>query len=809
MTRFSSRDTSVDALVVDAAQRPALVAIRTLGKAGITVGALDSEPHAPGLASRWCAVASVTTGAAQDQDAYVDALLRFCAEHAPKSLILAHDGSIEAVRRRRDQLERVVGLGLAPEPALAVAIDKTRTLAFARAVDLREPRGCSVGSIDEAASAIAEVGLPAVVKPTRSWAQGAGPGRRLHAVVAGTRFEALGAIEAILGEGIEVVLQEWLPGAREALSFFHAHGRTWARFAQRADRTFPPLGGNSVLRESIPLPPDIAPAAERLVAELGLDGYSEVEFRRDAQGRAALMEINPRLSASVEIAVRAGVPFPRLLHDWASGEPLVEAHQYRTGLRMRWLGGDLLWLRDVFKQESGPDVPSRKRAVGAVARDFARPAGYDYLDRSDPRPALVAATGVLRRLRKQRRAGDPASGAFAGLDASVVVIGAGPYGLSVSAHLSALGVRHEVFGTPMELWTEHMPTGMYLKSEGFASNLSDPLGEHTLERFCVENEREYEYRRIAAPIPRDTFARYGRWFQERLVGGLRGERVERVRRAARGFELQLSTGTALRAGRVVMATGMTGHAYLPPVLENLPRDRVLHSYDHRDPAQSRDADVAVIGAGQSALEAAALLREHGAAVRVIARTGQLTWNAKPGGPDRPWRARLRYPESGLGEGALLRMYADWPAVFHRAPEAQRQRRAYTALGPAGAWWLRPRIEGKVELLPNRQVIAAQARDGRIRLQLQGPTGTEQLEAELVVAGTGYRPKVANLECLDYALRDSIKQLAGTPLLDADFQSSVPDLYFVGYLAALSFGPVMRFVLGTDFAARRVARRLAR
>jgi predicted ATP-grasp superfamily ATP-dependent carboligase len=399
MGRSWSRGGPVHTLIADAAQRQALVAIRELGKAGMTVGAIDSDAHAPGLASRWCAVGSVVPDFVQDQDAYLDTLLEFCAEHAPSSLILAHDGSIEAVRRRRADVERVVGVALAPEQALAVAIDKTRTLAFAETVGLRAPFVTDPG---QAGAAIDEVGLPVVVKPTRSWTQEEGIGRRLIATVLTTRDAAVAAIDAILREGVEVVLQEWLSGDREALSFFHARGKTWARFAQRADRTSPPLGGSSVLRESIPLPEDIAPAAERLVAELGLDGYSEVEFRRDAEGRAALMEINPRLSASVEIAVRAGVPFPRLLHDWACGEPLQEVSGYRAGLRMRWLGGDLSWLRSVLGQQPGPDVPSRGRALRMLAADFARPAGYDYVDLHDPHPAFVAASGVVRRLRRLR-----------------------------------------------------------------------------------------------------------------------------------------------------------------------------------------------------------------------------------------------------------------------------------------------------------------------------------------------------------------------------------------------------------------------
>lgn len=385
--------------MADASQRQSLVAIRELGGAGVMVGALDSDSHAPGLRSRYCAEYVLSPDFVEDRDAYVDELLAFCADRSPGSLILAHDGSIEAVRARRAEVERAVGLTLAPEQALQAAIDKTITLEFAQTLGLRAPRGVFVTDPSQAEAAITEVGLPVVVKPTRSWAQEQGAGQRLISAVCVTRAQARQAIDEILDAGVEVALQEWLPGDREALSFFRAHGRTWARFAQRADRTSPPLGGGSVLRESIPLPDDIAPGAERLVAELGLDGYSEVEFRRDAQGRAALMEINPRLSASVEIAVRAGVPFPLLLHEWGSGEPLRETRGYRTGLRMRWLGGDLSWLRSVLRQGPGPDVPPRARALCMFAAGFARTSGYDYVDWSDPRPMLAALGGAFRRVR--------------------------------------------------------------------------------------------------------------------------------------------------------------------------------------------------------------------------------------------------------------------------------------------------------------------------------------------------------------------------------------------------------------------------
>ncbi len=802
---------TLHAIVTDASQRQALVAIRDLGRAGIVTGAVDPMEGVPAFASRWCAWSATVPDFVRDPDAFVDALLDLCTQHRPRVLIPCHDGAIEALRRRRDEVEQTVAVALAPEPALGIAIDKTDTLDAATRLGVPVPRGAIVAARGEADGALEESGLPAVLKPVRSWVGT----RRLAPILINEREPALHAIEEFLDAGTPVAVQEWLPGAREAVSLVYARGQVLARFAQQALRMYPPLGGSSVLRESIRLPPDADAAAERLVTELDLEGYSEVEFRRDRQGRAVLMEINPRLSASVEIAVRSGVPFPRLVYAWAAGERIEPSNGYRVGMRMRWLGGDLSWLESAMRERGHPDLPGRTRALASFAADTLRPAGYDYWDTRDPRPALVAMADAARKTgrRVERRThretdGSPSAGPARAADTEVAIVGAGPYALSLAAHLTSRGVDHQIFGQPMAGWSDHMPEGMKLKSEGFASNLSDPSGEHSLERYC--EERAIEYGDIGVPVDLDTFVGYGRWFQEGAVPEVRRNRVDLARADADGYQLTLDSGDTLRARRVVVASGLEGYARLPQPIGELPQELVSHTYDLQDPARLRNRRIVVIGAGQSALETATLLHEQGASVTLAARSPGLVWNGDPVLGPRRLGTRVRYPRSGLGDGKAVFFYARAPHLFRRAvPRAKRAELAYSVLGPAGAWWLRSRFEGHVEALTGRRIVAADAVDGEVQLRLEGNGGTEEMTADHIVAATGYRPDLGHLKFLDPAIRDEIASYAGAPTLSDSFESSVPGLHFIGFAALVSFGPVMRFVYGADFTARHLSRSLAR
>jgi predicted ATP-grasp superfamily ATP-dependent carboligase len=382
----------LDVVVLDAEQRQSLVAVRSLGQAGLRVGTFGPLRRSPAFRSRWSAVSGLVPESSSPR-ALVDAVLSLVETYGALVVLPTTDGTIEALRAHRRELEARAVLALAPEPALELAIDKSRTLALAAELGIPAPRTVLVGEPREIHDAAGEVGFPAVVKPVRSWVDGNGGGTRLVSALVVDENEGRAAAERAAEAGGSVVLQEWVSGSREAVSLLTAAGRVQARFAQVAHRMFPPLGGSSVLRESIEPPPDLLAAAERLVAAAGLEGYTEVEFRRDAAGRGLLMEINPRLSASVEVAVRAGVDFPALLYDWAIGRASRAVDGYRPGVRMRWLGGDLRWLRDTLRHQGRPDILPAGSAAAIFARDCVRPASYDYVDLSDPRPIVDAVAG--------------------------------------------------------------------------------------------------------------------------------------------------------------------------------------------------------------------------------------------------------------------------------------------------------------------------------------------------------------------------------------------------------------------------------
>ncbi|CND63374.1 FAD-dependent pyridine nucleotide-disulfide oxidoreductase [Mycobacterium tuberculosis] len=389
----------------------------------------------------------------------------------------------------------------------------------------------------------------------------------------------------------------------------------------------------------------------------------------------------------------------------------------------------------------------------------------------------------------------------------VVIAGAGPYGLSTAAHLQNLGLDIRIIGEPMRFWEANMPEGMFLKSEPFASNLGSPQPGM---RFTDLHPGW----RIGQPIPLETFVEYGRWFAAEAVPQRPDDRDAQVVNVERGrpggYAVTLSTGETIAARAVVVAVGVGPFAHVPEELAGLPSWLVSHASAHRDLTLFAGKEVAVLGAGQSALETAVLLADAGAHPHVIARRREIDWNTVPQ-ERRALRDRLLGgPRSGLGTGYRTWLWAERPGIVRYLPEATRRRIVRETLPPAGSWWLRDRLDDRVRVTTGHRPVKAVEQEDGLALTTVDRSGRRLVtEVEHVIAATGYVPDVARLGLLAPDLRGRIATRLGAPVLSRDFEASTPGLYFAGLAAAATFGPVMRFVHGADFAATRIARHIIR
>jgi len=388
----------------------------------------------------------------------------------------------------------------------------------------------------------------------------------------------------------------------------------------------------------------------------------------------------------------------------------------------------------------------------------------------------------------------------------VVIIGAGPYGLSLAAHLHGMGVPCRIFGQPMLTWQTQMPAGMHLKSDGFASNLSDAEGSFPLGKFCAETNQAYHDTMIAVPLK--CFIAYGQEFQRRLVPHLDAQNVTRLERTGDGYTVTLEDGSTVSAPLVVTAVGISRFEYVPPVFAGLPREMVTHSAAHGEPAKMAGKEVTVIGAGASGLGLAALLHEAGAKVTTIARVKELKFSKPPTETRSLWQ-RLRHPMTEMGPGMRSWFAQHFPHVFRLLPAKLRVKIVRRHLGPGGGYYSYDSFKGNVAELTGCSVKRAEAENGKVKLTLDC-NGEERVHVTgHVICATGYQVNLDRLAFLPESIKNEIKTVAGAPVLDRNFQSTMPGLFFVGPAAANTFGPLMRFACGARYTSTCLAKYLQR
>jgi FAD-dependent urate hydroxylase len=384
-------------------------------------------------------------------------------------------------------------------------------------------------------------------------------------------------------------------------------------------------------------------------------------------------------------------------------------------------------------------------------------------------------------------------------DCEVVVLGAGPYGLSAGMYLKSRNIDVRVFGEPMDFWANKMPKGMLLRSPREASNIADPENAYTLDAYEAASGTK-----PVAPVPLETFVRYGRWFEQRMGSVVDPRIIEEVRHTSAGFCVTLQDGESIHTKRVVVAAGIGPFRRKPEVFREMPTQQVSHCYEGRNLGEFTGKRVVIIGAGQSALESAALLYEAGAQVEVIAKIPALRWIGM-----HKWLHQLGpittmlYSKYDVGPAGISRLVA-YPGVVSYIPLPLKDKIRVRAVRPAGSRWLPARL-ASVKISTGRFVRSARSLGSEVELKLDD---NSERRVDHVLLGTGYDVDISKYNFLAPELVGSIRRLNGYPDLSGGFASSVPGLHFVGATAARSFGPLLYFVAGTEFASRGLASYIA-
>jgi thioredoxin reductase len=368
-----------------------------------------------------------------------------------------------------------------------------------------------------------------------------------------------------------------------------------------------------------------------------------------------------------------------------------------------------------------------------------------------------------------------------GTHVPLLVVGAGPYGLATAACARHAGIEQIVVGEPMAFWRENMPAGMFLRS-GSDWHL-DAAEVNTFEAYLEErgiDPADFD------PIPVGLFLDYVDWFEKREDLRVVPDLVRDLSRPNGHFEATLESGGRITADAVVAAPGISHFTVVPEWVEkSLPPERWGHTCNLVDFEELRGKRVMIVGGRQSAFEWAALLADGEAAeVNVVYRhdTPQFTTS--------DWHFT----------DELIDLTATVPGWFRSLPTEEREAiaRRFWAEGRLKLEpWLTPRLDNpSVHRWPQRSVVACQ--DNGVDIEVRLSDGV-QLAVDFVILATGYKPDMRAVPYLSGVI-DDMELADGFPVLDDNFQTSVPGLFVTGFPATRDFGPFFGFVRGCPVAA---------
>jgi predicted ATP-grasp superfamily ATP-dependent carboligase len=376
-------------LILDANQRSALAATRALGKKGIAVVTGDTTRRTLAGSSKYSQESIVYPSPYDAPDDFVAHLAETIRRYHIDVLFPMTDVTTAVVLKHRAQLGQV-SLAAPSFDAYDSVTDKYRLFQAARKLGLGMPATQFVDPGRAPWVVPDDLRYPAVLKPARSRIFADGHWLSTSVRVAGSRVELERIIAAhICFQRYPFLVQEYIHGQGQGIFALYDHGRPVCFFAHRRLREKPPEGGVSVLSESVPVSQEMRQIAETLLSPAGWHGVAMVEFKVSGDGTPYLMEINGRFWGSLQLAIDAGVDFPYLLYQLATGQIPAPVEHYKIGVKSRWLLGDLdhLYLKlKARHRKSG--LAEKLRSIGQFCIPYRRGMRYEINRMDDLGPFL-------------------------------------------------------------------------------------------------------------------------------------------------------------------------------------------------------------------------------------------------------------------------------------------------------------------------------------------------------------------------------------------------------------------------------------
>src|SRR6266404_3625544 len=387
-------------LILDGNTRSALAATRSLGMKGVHVVVADVAKRSLAGASRYCSESFTYPSPASHLEGFLATVKTECSQRGIGVILPMTELSTSTVLKHGKEFKSL-RVPFAELKAFETVTDKWRLFKLAQQLNLSIPKTQFVTDISSLGDISQELKLPVVLKPHRSMI--ASRGRWIATSVQYARsVEELKEIAARYEYFSQhpFMIQEYIPGQAEGVFALFDRGKPIVFFGHRRLRERPPTGGVSVLSESIEPNPEAKKMARAILKTVGWHGVAMVEFKVSAGGTPYLMEVNGRFWGSLQLAIDAGVDFPWLLYQLATGRAVDPVDDYATGVRSRCLLGDLIRLCKVLagiELPPGLRFPDRMRSILQFLDFFDSNTRCEEYRWNDFNPFFYKLTHFLRR----------------------------------------------------------------------------------------------------------------------------------------------------------------------------------------------------------------------------------------------------------------------------------------------------------------------------------------------------------------------------------------------------------------------------